>query len=540
MSIFRLLCVPVGILLATSVVSAQVTLVDWTNDAGGLYSDPANWSGGVVPSGESLGPRFASLGHNTVGLPNASPLEIGAFRSSLSGTSSLKLQPADATGDSTINVSGLLTHAGGTLNIGFYGLGIETHFTAQATLVSGGGDLQIDDGATLSTAGLVVQVGTDTKPSRVWLRSTAESSFGAVSLGESGAGSREAVLQIEAEATARASMITIASLDQSGLTGELTVNGTLLQTGDSDLTIGRDADEVSALTVVSSGGHLTTGGGTVTVHRSGELKNLGGQVTFLGELTVNGGKYLESGAATRSFEPGAEVRVQNGGQAAFVADLLLDQGQTLGVHGPGAIVSVGGDLTLGADSTLAFSFDSLVASEAKIVLQTGEAQLAGQLVLDAPGVSGLGIGSSFPLVAAASFSGSLSLATMPALPSGLNWRLEEQQGVLSAVVTDQTTLAGDYNHDGVVDAADYTVWRDTLGSSSLNDADGNGDGTVDSGDYLVWRQNYGKTQSASVPVTGDLDATVAPEPATFTLFLAVILLVLGSSRKNLEMFSGNP
>jgi hypothetical protein len=27
----------------------------------------------------------------------------------------------------------------------------------------------------------------------------------------------------------------------------------------------------------------------------------------------------------------------------------------------------------------------------------------------------------------------------------------------------QVGLAGDYNHNGIVDAADYTVWRDTLG-----------------------------------------------------------------------------
>ena len=36
-----------------------------------------------------------------------------------------------------------------------------------------------------------------------------------------------------------------------------------------------------------------------------------------------------------------------------------------------------------------------------------------------------------------------------------------------AVVEASVGLAGDYNDDGVVDAADYTVWRDNLGGTSL-------------------------------------------------------------------------
>ena len=55
-----------------------------------------------------------------------------------------------------------------------------------------------------------------------------------------------------------------------------------------------------------------------------------------------------------------------------------------------------------------------------------------------------------------------------------------------------TQLVGDYNHNGVVDAGDYTVWRDTLGQ--MGDglaADGNFSGTIDSGDYDVWKANFG-------------------------------------------------
>jgi hypothetical protein len=51
-------------------------------------------------------------------------------------------------------------------------------------------------------------------------------------------------------------------------------------------------------------------------------------------------------------------------------------------------------------------------------------------------------------------------------------------------------LPGDYNRDGDVDAADYAVWRDTLGSDDLLSADGSGNGTIDLADYEIWRANF--------------------------------------------------
>ena len=51
----------------------------------------------------------------------------------------------------------------------------------------------------------------------------------------------------------------------------------------------------------------------------------------------------------------------------------------------------------------------------------------------------------------------------------------------------------DFNEDGVVDAADYTVYRDTLGDDTpqWSGADANGSGTVNILDYNVWDTNYG-------------------------------------------------
>lgn len=50
----------------------------------------------------------------------------------------------------------------------------------------------------------------------------------------------------------------------------------------------------------------------------------------------------------------------------------------------------------------------------------------------------------------------------------------------------------DFNDDNLVDAADYTVWRDSQGATGVDlAADGNADGVVDTADYDLWKDSYG-------------------------------------------------
>jgi hypothetical protein len=62
-----------------------------------------------------------------------------------------------------------------------------------------------------------------------------------------------------------------------------------------------------------------------------------------------------------------------------------------------------------------------------------------------------------------------------------------------------TVLTGDYNHNGVVDAVDYVIWRDTLGQSvsAGSGADGDNNGVIGPGDFAVWRSNFGALASGS-------------------------------------------
>ena len=54
---------------------------------------------------------------------------------------------------------------------------------------------------------------------------------------------------------------------------------------------------------------------------------------------------------------------------------------------------------------------------------------------------------------------------------------------------------GDFNADGRTDAADYTVWRNTLGSTTdlraNGDDTGASEGVIDEADYAVWKEYFG-------------------------------------------------
>ena len=103
----------------------------------------------------------------------------------------------------------------------------------------------------------------------------------------------------------------------------------------------------------------------------------------------------------------------------------------------------------------------------------------------------------------------------------------------------EEALAGDYNRDGSVDAADYVVWRDTAGNTSpqldpstfrvtsFGDMRANGAVSgmcgfnrpdcevIDEADYEVWRAHFGRTVSVSTAGNG----TAVPEPTTAALVL---------------------
>ena len=79
-------------------------------------------------------------------------------------------------------------------------------------------------------------------------------------------------------------------------------------------------------------------------------------------------------------------------------------------------------------------------------------------------------------------------------------------------------VEGDFNGNGTVDAADYTLWRDSLGTNNPLQNDPVG-GQVSEAQYLIWKNNFG----SSLPGNGGSSSAAVPEPATLTLFLLAAL-----------------
>ncbi|QDU56881.1 LamG-like jellyroll fold domain-containing protein [Aeoliella mucimassa] len=92
-------------------------------------------------------------------------------------------------------------------------------------------------------------------------------------------------------------------------------------------------------------------------------------------------------------------------------------------------------------------------------------------------------------------------------------------------------LKGDYNDDGIVDLADYTIWRDNLGSSVElpNDLTPG----VDASDYDVWKLNFGLTGLSGASIA----SVQVPEPGSVMLLAVGVLAMAlvrrrGSASKN--------
>jgi hypothetical protein len=90
-----------------------------------------------------------------------------------------------------------------------------------------------------------------------------------------------------------------------------------------------------------------------------------------------------------------------------------------------------------------------------------------------------------------------------------------------SVAAGAAPVTGDYNVDGAVNAADYVVWRDTLGSTVNLAADGNRNLVVDQPDYGVWSANYGSGASTVVAV---------PEPTSVVTAAAFVAACAGFRR----------
>jgi len=106
------------------------------------------------------------------------------------------------------------------------------------------------------------------------------------------------------------------------------------------------------------------------------------------------------------------------------------------------------------------------------------------------------------------------------------WHLNDQASVarsyLHTGLTVPATLPGDFDADGVVDAADLAQWKagfGTTGNATRSQGDADADHDVDGADYLVWQRQLGSAATVA-------RAAAIPEPAILHLLVSGVLAVL--------------
>jgi hypothetical protein len=97
------------------------------------------------------------------------------------------------------------------------------------------------------------------------------------------------------------------------------------------------------------------------------------------------------------------------------------------------------------------------------------------------------------------------------------------------------TLLGDYNNNGAVDAADYVVWRNSVGQTGSGlAADSDASGTIDAGDYNLWRASFGRTAAGAAAVDGRHVNGAIPEPSALVLIASAVASINLARRRRLR------
>lgn len=100
---------------------------------------------------------------------------------------------------------------------------------------------------------------------------------------------------------------------------------------------------------------------------------------------------------------------------------------------------------------------------------------------------------------------------------------------ITAIGDTPVGVAGDFNEDQMVNLADYTVWRDNLGSSTALPNDNDLGVPVGVAHYDVWKSSFSVT-----PAGVGIAVTAIPEPASVLLALLSWVGLCGAQRVSIQ------
>lgn len=248
------------------------------------------------------------------------------------------------------------------------------------------------------------------------------------------------------------------------------------------------------------------------------LSLVGNTLTKTGEgiLTVN----------NPSNTGGGTVDVQ-GGTVSGGGTIGGDLNNAAGSIAPGissGILTVGGDFSQQPNGTLEIEIGGLAQGDDYDTLAvTGTANVDGNLMVSLIDDFIPPAGQQFTVLTSAGLNAS-SLTLTGSASDSFSLVVDGSDVVLQSL---GTLVAGDYNRNGVVDAADYTLWRDTFGQSVTKGtgADGVPNGHIDENDYLFWVGRFGASATASGA------GQAVPEPTSIIL---LALSVIGAGCRRLR------
>jgi hypothetical protein len=260
--------------------------------------------------------------------------------------------------------------------------------------------------------------------------------------------------------------------------------------------------------------------GTIAITGTQQINNRSDSDIFVdGTLTINSANLVN--------EVGATIR--GGGTILGAGDTTINQ-SILTNHGLVAPGSTIGDLQIlgnyvqSATGVLEIDVTGFDAGEYdQLLIETisstsgGNATLAGTLDFNFAADLLPALGDELVVLTAKQITGMFdTIEGLPALAAGLDWQIDYLPTMVMATVIGLTppNLAGDFNGDGFVNLADYTVWRDGLGD------------TYAASDYDLWKQNFGRSINDPAPEV----TTPASVPEPTAALLALVFLPLLARR----------